>query len=277
MSTSQVDQGSADACSALTLSLSSSQFSCADIGPNTVTLYAADAAGNTSACETTVQVLDALAPVIQCPDLSLDLGPFGEVDVSPDELGLQANDLCGTTTWHTSAALYFNCQQANTTVTILFTAQDSAGNTASCTLHIFVTDTTDTDADGVRNCLDACPNDSTTSTLLQFFPDADMDGFGSGDPVSAACVPPPGTSGNNLDCDDTNPNIYPGAVEIVDSLDNNCNGKVDEIIVGTGHGCRPLPAGSDYSPVPPRMCFGWNAWPPPTPAAPGSSNLPGGW
>jgi len=33
---------------------------------------------------------------------------------------------------------------------------------------------------------------------------------------------------NNLDCDDTAPAINPGAAEICDGVDNNCNGQVDE-------------------------------------------------
>ncbi len=32
----------------------------------------------------------------------------------------------------------------------------------------------------------------------------------------------------DVDCDDSNPDIYPGAEEICDDLDNNCNGQIDE-------------------------------------------------
>lgn len=45
-----------------------------------------------------------------------------------------------------------------------------------------------------------------------------------------------------LDCDDKNAKIYPGAVELCDGVDNNCNGQLDEnasVIVFNGVGvCR---------------------------------------
>jgi len=38
------------------------------------------------------------------------------------------------------------------------------------------------------------------------------------------------------DCDDTNPNIHPGAVEVVDGIDNNCDGLIDDDLDGDGFG-----------------------------------------
>jgi hypothetical protein len=61
------------------------------------------------------------------------------------------------------------------------------------------------------------------------FADDDSDGFGDTTKRLAQCEPlPEGYSDVSGDCDDANPETYPGADEICDGQDNDCNGATDE-------------------------------------------------
>jgi hypothetical protein len=58
-----------------------------------------------------------------------------------------------------------------------------------------------------------------------FYEDADGDGFGDPNSTATGCTIPAGFVSNNLDCDDTNPNINPDATDIPDNgIDEDCSG-----------------------------------------------------
>ena len=65
-----------------------------------------------------------------------------------------------------------------------------------------------------------------------FYTDTDKDGYGAGSSVSLCAVnattAPTGYSVNNTDCDDTKATIHPSATEIFDTIDNDCDGLIDE-------------------------------------------------
>lgn len=63
---------------------------------------------------------------------------------------------------------------------------------------------------------------------------ADRDGDGHGDPTSAmsACTAPDGYVTDGDDCDDGDPEIHPGASERCDGIDQDCDGAIDEGLIG---------------------------------------------
>jgi hypothetical protein len=71
---------------------------------------------------------------------------------------------------------------------------------------------------------------ATDEGCVTYYQDADGDGYGNPDVTQTvnSPAPPPGYIATDGDCDDTNPEIHVGATEVIDSVDNNCNGQVDE-------------------------------------------------
>jgi hypothetical protein len=79
--------------------------------------------------------------------------------------------------------------------------------------------------DGIDN---NCNVDIDEGLLNVYFADLDSDGFG--DPFNSMemCELTAGYSEDNSDCDDGNSSIFPGATEICNDFDDNCNDLVDD-------------------------------------------------
>lgn len=105
---------------------------------------------------------------------------------------------------------------------------------------------------GVDEDCDGEINEAGALGTLTFYADSDGDGFG-GPMTTAACSVPDGYTASSTDCDDTDDAIYPGAVEVCDGADNDCDDSVDESGAvgettwffdgdGDGYGSTPLTA-----------------------------------
>lgn len=71
----------------------------------------------------------------------------------------------------------------------------------------------------------------TITAPTMYYSDVDQDGFGDDATGAAFCLAPPNMVAIGGDCNDNNNTIYPGATEICDGFDNNCNGTNDEGLI----------------------------------------------
>lgn len=97
-------------------------------------------------------------------------------------------------------------------------------------------------------------------TGATYYIDQDGDGYGSsqaGFPTRKDCAKPAGYAEISGDCDDFSEANHPGATELCDGKDNNCDGRIDEAIVnqpycedkdGDGHGTTGGATKSDCKP-----------------------------
>ena len=89
--------------------------------------------------------------------------------------------------------------------------------------------------DGVDNDCDGLVDDADSSVVGQstFYADADSDGYGDATSTTDSCSTPSGHVSDDTDCDDTDAAINPGATEVCDEVDNDCDGSIDEGVTTT--------------------------------------------
>ncbi|MBX7193836.1 MAG: hypothetical protein K1X94_17420 [Sandaracinaceae bacterium] len=120
--------------------------------------------------------------------------------------------------------------------------------------------------DGLDNDCDALIDDGVLST---FYRDADGDTYGLTTMTMAACTAPAGYVGRGGDCNDACMTCNPGASEVCDGLDNDCDAMVDDGVLtrfyldcdGDGYTlAAPTTADACSAPVRPAMCTGSTVW-----------------
>lgn len=71
-------------------------------------------------------------------------------------------------------------------------------------------------------------DEGSPANATNWYRDADGDGFGNAANLLRRCAQPSGYVANASDCNDGNSGIRPGAAEVCDNIDTNCNGLGDE-------------------------------------------------
>jgi hypothetical protein len=135
----QIDNGSFDNCGIDSISLDIAAFSCADTGNNIVQVTATDFSGNVSNSTATVTVLDTNAPLVSTQNITLYLDQNGSASLTATDVDNGTSDNCGVQSISISQ-LTFDCSNTGTN-TLIFSAVDIHGNSASDLVEIIVLDT----------------------------------------------------------------------------------------------------------------------------------------
>ncbi len=96
------------------------------------------------------------------------------------------------------------------------------------------TDCDDTDADVNPGATETCndKDDDCDASIDEgvettYYADSDSDGFGDASTTADDCSTPSGYVEDDTDCDDTDADVNPDAIELCDGIDNDCDGDTD--------------------------------------------------
>ena len=81
--------------------------------------------------------------------------------------------------------------------------------------------------DGLDNNCDGATDGEDAADVSTWYLDADLDGHGAGEGLIESCNPGLGYADMNDDCDDARSDTHPGATELCDALDNDCDTVID--------------------------------------------------
>ncbi len=137
-----IDGGSTDNCAIASLVLSSTVLTCAEVGINEVTLTVTDPSGNDAICNTTVEVVDLIAPSVVAPTLDGIIADMNGNAILPDlTTGVVAMDNCSSgvdLSLSQSPSVGTSVGVGETVIT--FSATDTSGNVGEATVTLTVHD-----------------------------------------------------------------------------------------------------------------------------------------
>ncbi|MCB0462526.1 MAG: HYR domain-containing protein, partial [Flavobacteriaceae bacterium] len=166
----QIDNGSTDNCSISSMSLDITDFTCADLGDNTVELTVTDQSGNSASATATVTVEDTINPIVITQNLTVHLDTSGNATVTAGQIDNGSTDNCSISSMSLDIT-DFTCSDLGDN-TVELTVTDQSGNSASATATVTLSDNTSPEI--------ICPTDFTVSapggnyTVPNYFQEGDV-------------------------------------------------------------------------------------------------------
>ena len=212
-----LDAGSADACTAVSLSVSPADFQCAQVGLNAVTLTGTDAYGNQASCTSLVTVIDTVPPTALCQSTTVYLGTNGEASLSPAQIDGGSADACGIAAMEVSKPFLYCDDLGSTNVLLIVT--DNNGNESACVAVVNVEDP----IAPVASCQDASISLGADGTAVL---DPALLDAGSSDNCGGWTL-----SVNKSDYDCSQVGVQPVILTITDAFGNqsSCSAQLDVI------------------------------------------------
>ena len=113
-----IDGGSTDNCTTVTLSAAPTTFTCANVGTNNVTLTVTDGSSNIATCTAVVTVSDTVSPNAVCQDINVYLDGSGNATISAANVDGGSFATCGVLALSVSETAY-SCANVSAGVTPL--------------------------------------------------------------------------------------------------------------------------------------------------------------
>lgn len=134
----QVDGGSVDNVGITRLVVVPSTFTVADVGPNTVTLTASDAAGNSASATAVVTVVDVTPPNVLTQNIVVELDATGNASITAEQVDNGSFDAAGIASRTVDPNAFDGSDLGANTVTL--TLIDNHGNVATGNAVVTVVD-----------------------------------------------------------------------------------------------------------------------------------------
>ncbi|MEZ4385820.1 MAG: C-type lectin domain-containing protein [Nannocystaceae bacterium] len=174
-------------------------------------------------------------------DVELGMSEGSESSEGSTSAGASSTTTAGDPTASGSGGDSATTGSGSGSTTTTTTATTSTGSTSAPTTST----TTGEATTGSSTAMEATTEPPCDDPQM-YFPDVDEDTFGDPEGGVEACAPPDGFVDDASDCNDDDGGVYPGADEVCNGVDDDCDQQVDEYALtnsDTCASCAPLVSG----------------------------------